>query len=256
MNFHWKKMKAKCEVTERGTLVNLSTTHASEKLINGKSITLKPQRTKNSEQWGKAWPVTRYNRMSDGEKTKSLSLIVLLARWPDGSPVPKTLRWGNNVRKSFLSSKDGRLPTCCVLRTRREGKTKRPWMAAWWGTREPQGAQRNALRERGMVLGRRWPPLLFQENRYGLIVISDLCTALAKWPELHGSYCKEKVKGVFCWSKSLWITRLGEVTHIYHGLTMGAGPAPEQELAGLLWNALLSAEHNLKPGNTITFVSD
>lgn len=167
------------------------------------------------------------------KKTKSLSLIALLARWPDGSPVPKTLRWGINVRKSFPSSKDGRLPTCCILRTRREGKTKRPWTAAWWGTREPQGAQRSTLRERGMVLGRRWPPLLFQENWYGLMVISDLCTALAKWPELHCSYWREKVKGVFCWSKSLWITRLGEVTHIYHGLTSRTRPG-----AGAGWAAL------------------
>lgn len=51
-------MKVKCEATERGALVNLSMTRASEQLINGKSIILKPQRTKTSEHQSKVCPVT------------------------------------------------------------------------------------------------------------------------------------------------------------------------------------------------------
>lgn len=41
-------------------------------------------------------------------------------------------------------------------------------------------------------------------------------------------------EGAFYRSKPVWITRLGEVTCTYHGITMGAGPTLEQELAWLL----------------------
>lgn len=48
-------MKEKHEVTGNGTLVNLSATHTPEKLINGKLIILKSQRTKTSEHQNKSY---------------------------------------------------------------------------------------------------------------------------------------------------------------------------------------------------------
>lgn len=53
--FHSSKMKEKHEVTGNGTLVNLSATHTPEKLINGKLIILKSQRTKTSEHQNKSY---------------------------------------------------------------------------------------------------------------------------------------------------------------------------------------------------------
>lgn len=87
-------MKVKCEVRERGTSVNLSTTRAFKKLINGKSIILKPQRTKTSEhQSASCHPDITQCHIK--KEKKSLSLVVPPANRQDDLLAflsPKTVR--------------------------------------------------------------------------------------------------------------------------------------------------------------------
>lgn len=71
-------MKVKRKVTERGASVNLSMTHASEQLINGKSVILKPQRTKTREHQSKVCPVTPGITQCHIKKETSLSALLSL----------------------------------------------------------------------------------------------------------------------------------------------------------------------------------
>lgn len=248
-NFHWKKMKVKREVAEKGTLVNLSTTYATEKPVNGIAIIPHPQNIKNkaSGQSVACHPGETQCLTEKKSTTKSLSYYPLLPSWPVGFLVPSMERWETG-KKSISEShcqaarigNYPKLPTCCILPTRWEGKMERDnncfvghqWSSGNWkqGT-DKQGwcwseADLSSSSEKAeMAGGDLWPSYSHDKMQF------------SKSHKLHCSYQKAKVK-VFCWSKPLWILRLCEVNHICHGITMGAGPALEQELAWQLWNAV------------------
>lgn len=124
-------MKVKCEVAEKGILVNPCTTYATEKLVNSIAIILNPQNIKNKASGLSVSCHPGVMQCLTKKKTPPILCLLLtitgkVACWLSCPQHRETRdRQEIHLRKWLLSSKDGKLSTCCILPTRWEGKMER-----------------------------------------------------------------------------------------------------------------------------------
>lgn len=217
-----------------GPSVNLSMTRTSQKLINGKSVTLEPQNQWAPELTVSCRPGTTQCHVEKMSRFPSCPLAFLFS---------KTARWGQC--QEVIPRQQGWETAPHMLHLTHQVRRKRPQTAAWWGTRVSQGVRSSSSRTLGIGVCFRWPPLLFQEgwSAWCWSPINALPLQNALPIRFTVLIRKRKWRCVLA-MKTCLNTRLSEVTCIYHCITMGAGPT----LAALKCCAL-SAEQSLQPAN-------